>query len=130
MVERTLSDAMVTHLSELYSSGEHRAFTLRHFKSLHGFNGKEYGWPDLHLDPAFQVLKTPFIFVTLTFVFAKEHVLPCGGFFVVALCRYGGQLSQETATGPCCVTNKKKKGEVLYNNRNGSRNFYGRPCYW
>jgi hypothetical protein len=79
MVERTLADAMVEHLSELYSSGEHRAFTLRHFKALHGFNGNEYGWPKLHLDPSFQVLKTPFNIVTVTFGLAKQLVLPsCG----------------------------------------------------
>jgi hypothetical protein len=58
-VERTLCDEMVDHLSTLFSSGEHKAFTLRHFKALHSFNGKEYGWPDLKLNPTFQVLKRP-----------------------------------------------------------------------
>jgi hypothetical protein len=54
-VERTLTEPMMEHLAELFSGGEHKAFTLRHFKALHSFSGKEYGWPDLKLHPTFQV---------------------------------------------------------------------------
>jgi hypothetical protein len=54
-VERTLSDEMFDHLCAVYSAGDHKAFTLRHFKELHSFKGKEYGWPDLHLHPHYQV---------------------------------------------------------------------------
>jgi hypothetical protein len=55
MIERTLSKPMVDHLSHVFSSGEHKAFTLRHFKALHSFNGKEYGWDNLNVNPNFQV---------------------------------------------------------------------------
>jgi hypothetical protein len=79
MVERALSEAMVDHLAELYSSGDHRAFTLRHFKALHSFNGKEYGWPDLHLHPTFQVLETSLNIETMSCAFPNKEVLPiCG----------------------------------------------------
>jgi hypothetical protein len=59
MIEKTLTNEMVDYLAQVYSSGEHKAFTLRHFKALHGFNGKEFGWPDLQLDPNFQVVQVP-----------------------------------------------------------------------
>jgi hypothetical protein len=54
-VERTITEPMFEHLAELFSQGEHKAFTLRHFKALHSFNGKEYGWADLKQNPNFQV---------------------------------------------------------------------------
>jgi hypothetical protein len=55
MIERTLTVQMVDHLADLFSSGEHKAFTLRHFKALHSFNGKDFGWTDIQLNNTFQV---------------------------------------------------------------------------
>jgi hypothetical protein len=53
--ESTLTEQMLEHLSHCYSSGDYKAFTLRHFKALHGFSGKDYGWVDIQKTSTFQV---------------------------------------------------------------------------
>jgi hypothetical protein len=60
-VERTLTGETLDHLAQCYSSGDHRAFTLRHFKALHAFSGKEYGWADIEKTSMFQVCINHFL---------------------------------------------------------------------
>jgi hypothetical protein len=110
MVERTLTEAMVEHLSELYSSGEHKAFTLRHFKALHSFSGKEYGWPQLQMDPTFQVLRTPFNIVCMTIAFANEHVVSLCALFQLCYAKLVVNYLKKQQSVPVGSPLKKHKG--------------------
>jgi hypothetical protein len=109
MVERTLSEPMVEHLAVLYSSGDHRAFTLRHFKALHAFNGKEYGWIDLQLNPTFQVVpwRVHFLLQMFMLKWCKHGHILC--FVLAVLCTFGGQSHEKGKN--CNITNKGREGK-------------------
>jgi hypothetical protein len=51
----TIDPAVLAWLGTVFSTNEHKAFTMLQFSAMHYFKGATYGWDKIHLEAEFQV---------------------------------------------------------------------------